>query len=151
MRSSLPSPRAFDRREEHGDGLADAGGGFEEETPAAGEHAISSHRELPLAGAVARKGKAERADGLVPLPAPMVMGAEPVQVNRRRLLEEGRQVSQGEAVAELSHLAGVEVQIGQLDGDLFQGVVLGVDEAVELGLSPMQWVGCHGPSRPGRS
>src|ERR1035441_3626516 len=53
---------SFDRRENHGDGLADAGGGFKKEPSAAGQYAIGSHRELPLTGPVAPKGKGERAD-----------------------------------------------------------------------------------------
>ena len=146
MRSSLPSRQRLDRREQHGDGLADAGGGFEEKPPALGEHAIRGHRQLPLAGTIARKGEGERADGLVPLSAPIVLRPQPVQVDRCCLLEEGRQLSQGEAVAELSHLAGIEVQVGQLDGDPSQGVGLRVDEAVELGLGPMQRVGYPVPA-----
>ena len=54
----LAFAQGLDRREEHGDGLADAGRGFEEQPSAAGQHAVGRHRELPLARpVVARKGK----------------------------------------------------------------------------------------------
>ena len=55
----LALPQGLDRREEHGDGLADASGSFEEEAPAASEHAVGGHRERPLAGAIPRKGESE--------------------------------------------------------------------------------------------
>ena len=71
----------------------------------------------------------------------MVVRPKPVQVDRGCLLEEGRQLGQRGAFAELGHLAGIEVQVGQLDGDMLQRVGMRVDEAVELGLGPMQRVG----------
>ena len=55
--------------------------------------------------------------------------------------EEGREVGQGAAVVEFGDFAGVEVEVGQLDGDLFERVGLGVDVGVELGLGPVQRVG----------
>ena len=76
----------------------------------------------------------------------MIMRPKPVEVNPRCLFEEGRQLGQGSAFLELSHLAGVEVQIGQLDGDVLQGVGLGIDKPVDLGLGPMQRVGCPVPA-----
>ena len=142
----LAFAQGFNGREEHGDSLADAGGGFEEEPPAAGERAISSHSKLPLTGAVARKWEGEHADGLVALLAPMMVGAQPVEVDCGCLLEEGRQVRQGKLVAKLGQFAGIEVQVRQLNVNLLQGVIMGVDIAVELGLSPMQWVRYPVPS-----
>ena len=53
--------------------------------------------------------------------------------------------------AKLRHLAGIQVQVGQLDGDLLQGVIVGIDEAVDPGLRPMQRVGFTVPVRPARS
>src|ERR1035437_4658813 len=62
------------------------------------------------------------------------------------MLEEGRQLVQGEEVAKLRQLAGIEIQIGQLNRDLLQGVILSIDKTVELGLRPMERVGYPVPS-----
>ena len=53
----LAFAQGLDRREEHRDGLADAGGGFEEETPAPCEHAVGGHGQFALARTVVRKGE----------------------------------------------------------------------------------------------
>src|ERR1035441_4349484 len=71
----LAFAQGLDRGEDHGDGLADAGGGFEEEPPAAGQRTVGRHGEFPLARSVTCKGEGERADGFVALSAPMVIGA----------------------------------------------------------------------------
>ena len=67
----------------------------------------------------------------------MEMGAEPLEVDCSSVFEEGQQLSQGEDVAKLRQLAGIEIEVGQLNVNLFQGVILSVNEAVELGLRPM--------------
>src|ERR1019366_176360 len=142
----LALAQGLDCREEHGDGLADAGGGFEEEPPAAGQRPVGRHGEFPLTRSVTCKGEGEQADGFVALLAPMMIGAEPVKIDCGCVFEEGGQLNQGKAVAKLSQFARVEVQVSQLDGDLLQGVVLGIDKSVNLGLGPMQWVGGTVPS-----
>src|ERR1017187_7060764 len=85
----LALAQGLDCREEHGDGLADAGGGFEEEPPAASQRTVGRHGEFPLARSVTRKGEGERTDGFVALSAPMVIGAEPVKIDCGGLLEKG--------------------------------------------------------------
>ena len=93
-----------------------------------------------------RKREAERPNGRVPLPAPLPLRAQPVQIDCRCRLKQGRQLRPREAVAELGHLAGVEVQVGHLNRNLLQGIGVGIHESVELGLGPMQRVGYSVPS-----
>ena len=74
------------------------------------------------------------------------MRPKPLEINRRCLFKERRQLGERSAFVKLSHLPGVEIQVGQLDGHLLQRVGLGVNKTVNPGLSPMQRVRCSVPA-----
>src|SRR5664280_2913 len=71
----------FDRREQHGDGLADAGGSGEEQSPAIGQHPVGGDGQIALPRTIGREGKGKRAYGLVSPLTPLVTFAEPIQIN----------------------------------------------------------------------
>jgi len=66
------------------------------------------------------------------------MSLQPLKVNCSSLFEEGRQFAQGEAFLKLSQCPSVEIQVGQLDDDLLQGMFSGIKTAVNFGLPPVE-------------
>ena len=51
------------------------------------------------------------------------------------------QFGERKCLAKLGDLAGFQFQIGQLNGDFLQGVLVRMNETVELGLRPVQRIG----------
>src|ERR1035441_6170242 len=71
----------FDRREQHGDGLANAGGSGEEQSPAIGQYPVGGDGQIALPRTISREWKGQCAYGLVPFLTPPVTFAEPIQIN----------------------------------------------------------------------
>ena len=129
-----------DSREENGDGLADAGGGLDEQLSPRLQGLVAGGTEVFLTLSVGVERKLKVLDGAVALAAPLAVDPRPLQVSGDDALKEDRQLVDGERSPFLQDLPGLELGIGELDLDALQISLHREDVGVHLCLGPVQGV-----------
>ena len=130
-------PHRLERREQHADGLADAGGRLAQQLPAPGADAVDLADHGLLAGAVTVKREAHGRQAGGALFPPGSRPPRPGGVLLQQAGDDAGQLPDGVIAGEAQRQFLVHLIIGQLDAQAGQVVLHAVDKGVDLPLGPV--------------
>ena len=145
---SVSCTDGFQRRKNRAHGLADAGGCLTEQAGSAlvfrvlsgGAGTVNFPRQCPLAGAVGRKRKWQRRQALVPPGVPVQLPPRPRRIAMQQIQEKGFQLRVRKHAGKPHDLVGIDLVIGQPDGQPLQPLLLAVDRRIKHPLRPVAGV-----------